>query len=158
MVNTTRRQLYPWEKRPRTYCSGGWMGPRAGLDGSGKSRPYRDLIPGPFSRQQVAIRLRHPGPKNISCSEIKDSDGQKYERVTTKVNLMHSGQQTLYNIVSKTSVISLSWTSYNEASSMSRLTLRRLMSYIYIYMEHPFLMFLDHTQRRSTVGRTPLDE
>ena len=25
-------------------------------------------------------------------------------------------------------------------------------------MEHPFLMFLDHTRRRSTVGRTPLDE
>ena len=25
-------------------------------------------------------------------------------------------------------------------------------------MEHPFLMFLDYTQRRSTVGRTPLDE
>ena len=25
-------------------------------------------------------------------------------------------------------------------------------------MEHPFLMFLDHTQRRSTAGRTPLDE
>jgi len=36
------------------------------------------------------------------------------------------------------------------------LTFRRLVSYI--YMEHPFLMFLDHTQRRSTVGRTPLDE
>ena len=41
-----------------------------------------------------------------------------------------------------------------------RLTLRVLMSYIYIYiyMEHLFLMFLDHTQGRSTVGRTPLDE
>ena len=38
------------------------------------------------------------------------------------------------------------------------LTLRLLMSYIYIYMECLFLMFLDHTQRRSTVGRTPLDE
>ena len=38
------------------------------------------------------------------------------------------------------------------------LTLRLLMSYIYIYMEHLFLMFLDHTQRRTTVGRTPLDE
>ena len=25
-------------------------------------------------------------------------------------------------------------------------------------MEHPFLMFLDHTQRRTTVGRTPLNE
>ena len=32
------------------------------------------------------------------------------------------------------------------------------MSYIYIYLEHPFLMFLDHTKRRSTLGRTPLDE
>jgi len=40
--------------------------------------------------------------------------------------------------------------------SVKLLTLRRLMSYI--YMEHPFLMFLDHTQRRSAVGRTPLDE
>ena len=44
------------------------------------------------------------------------------------------------------------------------LTLRILMSYIYIYiyiyiyMEHLFLMFLDHTQRRTTVGRTPLYE
>ena len=38
------------------------------------------------------------------------------------------------------------------------LTLRLLMSYIYIYMEHLFLMFLNHTQRRTTVGRTPLDE
>ena len=28
----------------------------------------------------------------------------------------------------------------------------------YIYMEHLFLMFLDHTKRRTTVGRTPLDE
>ena len=44
------------------------------------------------------------------------------------------------------------------SSVVGLLTLRRLMSYIYIYMEHPFLMFLDHTQRRSTVGRTPLDE
>ena len=25
-------------------------------------------------------------------------------------------------------------------------------------MEHPFLMFLGHTQRRTTVGRAPLDE
>ena len=29
--------------------------------------------------------------------------------------------------------------------------------YIYIYMERLFLIFLDHTQRRTTVGRTPLD-
>ena len=37
------------------------------------------------------------------------------------------------------------------------LTLGLLMPYI-VYMEHLFLMFLDHTQRRTTVGRSPLDE
>ena len=44
--------------------------------------------------------------------------------------------------------------------NLTELNLRLLMSYIYIYiyMEHLFLMFLDHTQRRSTVGRSPLDE
>ena len=36
------------------------------------------------------------------------------------------------------------------------LTIRLLMSYM--YMERLFFMFLDHTQRRTTVGRTPLDE
>jgi len=39
---------------------------------------------------------------------------------------------------------------------LSRATKIRVMSYI--YMERLFLMFLDHTQRRSTAGRTPLDE
>ena len=38
------------------------------------------------------------------------------------------------------------------------LTLRLLMLYIYIYMERLFLMFLDHTQRRTTDGSSTLDE
>ena len=48
------------------------------------------------------------------------------------------------------------WPGRGLLTDLHILTLRRLMSYI--YMEHPFLMFLDHTQRGSTVGRTPLDE
>jgi hypothetical protein len=32
----------PPVKRPGTHCIGGWVGPRAGLDGCGKSRPQRD--------------------------------------------------------------------------------------------------------------------
>jgi hypothetical protein len=36
--------LYPRE-RPGTHCTGGWVGPRAGLDRCGKSRPHRDSIP-----------------------------------------------------------------------------------------------------------------
>ena len=35
-------------ERPGTNCIGGWVGPWAGLDGCGKSRPpHRDSIPGP---------------------------------------------------------------------------------------------------------------
>jgi hypothetical protein len=38
VVNATPRQLYPQEW-PGTQCIGGWVGPWAGLDGCGKSRP-----------------------------------------------------------------------------------------------------------------------
>jgi len=37
------------QERPGTHCIGGWVGPRVGLDGRGKPRPYRDSIPGPSS-------------------------------------------------------------------------------------------------------------
>ena len=43
----------PPAKRPGTHCIGGWVSPRAGLDGCGKSRPHRDSIPGPSSLQRV---------------------------------------------------------------------------------------------------------
>ena len=40
--------LYPRE-RPGTHCTGGWVGPTAGLDRCGKSRHYRNATPGPSS-------------------------------------------------------------------------------------------------------------
>jgi hypothetical protein len=40
----------PQGKRPGTHYIGGWVGPRAGLDGCEKSRPHRDSIPGPSSQ------------------------------------------------------------------------------------------------------------
>jgi hypothetical protein len=40
--------FYPRE-RPGTRCTGGWVGPRTGLERCGKSRPHRDSIPGPSS-------------------------------------------------------------------------------------------------------------
>ena len=36
-------------KRPVTHYTGGWVGPRAGLEGCGKSRVHRDSIPEPSS-------------------------------------------------------------------------------------------------------------
>jgi hypothetical protein len=35
----------PPGKRPGTHCIGGWVGSRAGLDGCGIFRSYRDSIP-----------------------------------------------------------------------------------------------------------------
>jgi len=40
--------FYP-QGRPGTHCIGGWVDPRAGLDGCGKSCPYRDSISGTSS-------------------------------------------------------------------------------------------------------------
>ena len=48
VVNATARPIYLLEK-PGTHCMGGWVGLRAGSNGFGKSRLYRDLIPGPSS-------------------------------------------------------------------------------------------------------------
>ena len=38
VVSTKPLPLYPQE-RPGTHCTVGWVGPRAGLEGCGKSRP-----------------------------------------------------------------------------------------------------------------------
>ena len=35
----------PLGKTAGIHCIGGWVGPRAGMDGCGKSRPHRDAIP-----------------------------------------------------------------------------------------------------------------
>jgi hypothetical protein len=48
VVSITPRPLYRRE-RPGTHCTGGWVGPRAGLGVCEKSRPHRDSIPGPPS-------------------------------------------------------------------------------------------------------------
>jgi len=75
VVNATPRPLYPWE-RACTHCIGGWMGPRAGLDRCGKSRPPAGFDP--RTVQPVASRYtdwavpahstKDMGLKNVSFS------------------------------------------------------------------------------------------
>ena len=52
--------LYPLE-RPGTHFTGGWVGPRAGLDGRKISSPP-GFDPGPSSPLSVAILTELPGP------------------------------------------------------------------------------------------------
>ena len=53
VVKAAPRPLDPWE-RPGTHCIGVCVGPWAGLDGCGKSRPHRDSIPDrPFRSESL---------------------------------------------------------------------------------------------------------
>ena len=52
--------LYARERRG-THCTGGWVGPRVGLDGRGKSLPHLDSIPDRPALSSVAIPTELPG-------------------------------------------------------------------------------------------------
>jgi hypothetical protein len=54
----------PPGKRSGTHCTEGLVGPRAGLDGCGKSRSHWESIPGSSSPQPVAI------PNELSQSTV----------------------------------------------------------------------------------------
>jgi len=56
--HATPRPLYSGVK-PGNHCIGGRVSPRTGLEGCGKSRPHRDLIPGLPSPKQIASHINH---------------------------------------------------------------------------------------------------
>ena len=55
----------PQGKTPGTHCIGGWFGPRAGLDGRGKSGPpgirFSDLT----ARSESLYQLHYPDPHSL---------------------------------------------------------------------------------------------
>jgi len=53
--------LYPRE-RADAPCIGGWLGPRAGLDGCRKLSATRIWLPDRPARSESLYRLRYPGP------------------------------------------------------------------------------------------------
>jgi hypothetical protein len=59
--NATPRPPYLRERRG-THCTGGWVGPRVGLDECGKIYPHRDSINGPSSRY---TELRYLGSRPV---------------------------------------------------------------------------------------------
>ena len=67
MVSSTPRPHFTPRERPGTHFTGGWVGPRGGLDRCGKSRPHRDSIPDRPTRSSVAIPTELPDPHiNVS--------------------------------------------------------------------------------------------
>ena len=60
----TPAALYPRE-RPGIHCTGGWVGPRAGLDMCEKSRPRRYSIPDRPARSQSLYQLSYPAREDL---------------------------------------------------------------------------------------------
>jgi len=68
----------PGGKGPGTHCIGGWVGPRAGLDRCGKSRPHRhSRVTGPSSPQLVAI------PTELSRPTIVASNNKQSHKLSS---------------------------------------------------------------------------
>jgi hypothetical protein len=53
-------------KRPSTFSIGGWVDPRAGLDGFGKSRLTGIRSPDRPARSESLYRLNYRGPRSYS--------------------------------------------------------------------------------------------
>ena len=62
VVNATPRSLYPLE-RPGIHFTGGWVSPRAGLDGCGKSRPPPGFDP-------RTVYTERANPVHLKCVYI----------------------------------------------------------------------------------------
>jgi hypothetical protein len=108
VVNATPRPIDPRE-RPSTHCIGGWVGPRAGLDGYEKYRPHGNSIPRPSALSQSLYRLSHPDPhchavftqkterdkekKNLSNFQEWSQNTERHGTVTHKMNTEVFGRQ-----------------------------------------------------------------
>jgi hypothetical protein len=58
----------PQEKRPGNYCTRGWVGPRAGLEGCRKSAHNGSRSPDRLVRSESLYRLHYPGPHTTTTT------------------------------------------------------------------------------------------
>ena len=66
---------------PGTHCTGGWLGPRAGLEIRRKSRPIGIRFPDHPASSELLHRLSYPGPRR---------GGYKFLNVQTMVIPTHT--------------------------------------------------------------------
>jgi hypothetical protein len=62
--------LYPRERTPGTYCTGDWVGPRAGLDAQARRKILclcRRSNPDRLARSQTLYRLSYRGSRLSYC-------------------------------------------------------------------------------------------
>jgi len=65
-VSVTPRPFFYPRERAGTHCTGGWVGPRDGLDRCKKFLPIRIRSPDRPARNQSLYRLRYPAHKIVN--------------------------------------------------------------------------------------------
>ena len=112
-----------------------------------------------FKNEEAMTRVgsqRHSKKKKPYRSGCVQEDGTSFEVPSNSLFQFNPLNAELNLICHLLALLGFHHFLHVSRIRVKSLTLRLLMSYV--YMEHLFLMFLVHTQRRTTVGRTPLDE
>ena len=89
VVSTTPRPLYP-QQRPGIHCIGGWVGPRAGLNGYGKSASTWIRSPDRPARSESLYRLSYRSPCLLSVVWYKFTNiSEEYITVVFRVQALY---------------------------------------------------------------------
>jgi hypothetical protein len=88
VINDTPGRFTPGKRRG-TNCRGLWVSPRAGFYGCGKTRSYRDSIPGSSSQRRVAVLTELSRPNLFQCTQVISTAGEPESG---------PGQRTLHSV------------------------------------------------------------
>jgi hypothetical protein len=95
---TPRPRVTPGEMTPGTHCTGGWVGPRAGLDTQPTGKIFRlcrgsNLLPGRPARSQTLYWLSYPAHLSSYCNEFAGSISQwKFITLKTQYTIVNYNQ------------------------------------------------------------------
>jgi len=85
------------KSRSSTYCTGGCVGPRAGLDGCGKSHTTGIRLPDPPARSKSLNQLHYPAHVSIMCQLLMSFQlVWMPERKKKKTSVPTSNQNTIF--------------------------------------------------------------
>jgi hypothetical protein len=140
-------RFYPRE-RPGTHCTGGWVGPGAGLDRCGKSRPTGIRSPDLPGRSESLYWLSCPGSSAYLDKSIKTPDCSK-EFISS-----------LYWDLSFISLLITNWTSQRTILLLQKLTVLQLLKRLPAFCGNRWFMAVFTTASHfflslSTIQYTP---
>ena len=82
VVDARAPAALPPGKRAGTHCTGGWVGPRAGLKGCGKSRPHRGFDP-----RSESLYPAHPSKRGGKSKQATPLEKLTHRKVLVSIHI-----------------------------------------------------------------------